>query len=369
MSSVPAGPTSPIAVAHQVSASPGLASRTLVMGILNLTPDSFSDGGQHQQVDAAVAHAEQMVLQGANIIDLGGESTRPGAEPVIPELEQQRVLPVLEALLKRQLHGNVPAGQSQQPNAVPEDSGAQPIDFSTVDFNTVWFSVDTLHADTAEAALKLAGERASELIINDVSGLMTEERMPAVVSFYGCDVVITHNRGDSKTMQQKTDYDAAQVPTLLAGLDSAGVVVAGLENAPSVVVTVLAELLQLRQRYVDAGVRPEQIILDPGIGFAKTHEQNWELIRHLHLFTQLQVQGHQHRVLFGASRKGFLGALLADAQGNPRPADQRETATAALSQHAAAAGCWAVRVHDPVPTADALAVLAQLGNTGAQPRA
>lgn len=298
--------------------------RPLIMGILNVTPDSFSDGGQHAETSRAVKHASELLAAGADLIDIGGESTRPGAEPVHPTEETRRVMAVFQELFLRQ---QVPV------------------------------SLDTRHPETARSALVVADDRAHELIINDVSGLLTDPAMPPLIAEYGCQIVVMHNRGDSKTMQQKTEYDAAHVPALLTRLERAGVVTAGLAEAPGVVVGVLAELLEVRQRYIDAGVDPEQIILDPGIGFAKTHEQNWDLIRHLHLFTQLEVAGHRHRVLFGASRKGFLGALLADAQGNPRPAEQREAATAALSMHAAAAGCWGLRVHDPAPSADALAVL------------
>lgn len=267
--------------------------RTLIMGILNVTPDSFSDGGAHSHAGAAVVQAELMLAAGADLIDIGGESTRPGAEPVAPAEEQRRVMPVLEELFLRR---------------------------------GLCVSLDTRHAETAHAALQLAGPRAPELIINDISGKLTDPRMPHVVASAGCDVIITHNRGDSQTMQSKTGYD-------------------------DVVADVIDELLQIRQWYLDAGVQPEKIILDPGIGFAKTHEQNWDLIRNLRRFTELG-----HRVLFGASRKGFLGALLADEAGSPRPADQRDTATATLSGIAASHGVWAVRVHNVSATADALAV-------------
>lgn len=304
--------------------------RTLIMGILNVTPDSFSDGGKFVaegpekasgtltasgvvDVDAALAEALQMHADGADIIDIGGESTRPGSDPTPPEEEQRRILPVLERLL-REFELNA------------ENSGR------------TRFSVDTRRASTARAALRLAGDRASELIINDVSGLLTEPEMPAVVAEAGADVVITHNRGDSKTMQSRAEYD-------------------------DVVDEVMAELLRIRRWYLDAGVAGEKIILDPGIGFAKTHEQNWELIRRLG-----EVMGSGHRVLVGASRKGFLGAILAgirpaglDDAGSPRPADERDTATAMLSGVVAAHGAWAVRVHAVRPNREAVEVLTQLG--------
>lgn len=277
--------------------------RTLVMGILNVTPDSFSDGGQHGDIPGAVGRARQMIADGADIIDIGGESTRPGAEAVDPAEEQQRIIPVLEQLLNLSTR----------------------------------ISVDTRHPTTAQSALELAGDRAEQMIINDVSGLLTEPDMCTVAAEHGCEVVVMHNRGDSKTMDDRTDYE-------------------------DVVGEVITELLEVRQRYLDAGVALERIILDPGIGFAKTHQQNWELVRSLERFTALEGDGKRHRVLFGASRKGFLGRLLADAEGTSRPADQRDIATAALTFHAAQAGCWAVRVHNPRSTSDALAVAEKLGD-------
>ncbi|NLS10037.1 dihydropteroate synthase [Nesterenkonia sp. MY13] len=269
---------------------------TLVMGILNTTPDSFSDGGKYDDAAGALKHARQLIAEGAQIIDIGGESTRPGSDPVEPAEEQRRVLPVIAALLA-------------------EEFPAQ-------------LSLDTRHPETARAVLQAAGDRSSGFIINDVSGLLTHPEMPQVVAEFGCEVVITHNRGDAKTMQERTEYRDL--------LDE-----------------VSRELLEIRQRYLDAGVVDDRIILDPGIGFAKTHPQNWELVRNLTSFTDLG-----NRVLFGASRKGFLGTLLTGAGGSQRPADERDTATAALSLLAAQAGCWAVRVHAPRPTADALAVAA-----------
>ncbi|WP_022873363.1 dihydropteroate synthase [Nesterenkonia alba] len=272
---------------------------TLVMGILNLTPDSFSDGGRftHQNTTdplTVLAEARRMVDQGAHILDLGAESTRPGAEPVSETDEQRRLLPALTALLAAHL--------------------------------PVRISVDTRHPATAHAALTLAAEAGTELIINDISGILTHPQMPQVVAEHGCEVVITHNRGDAQTMQSKTDYD-------------------------DVVADVITELHQIRSWYLEAGVPQENIILDPGIGFAKTHDQNWELVRGLN---HLVSQGH--RVLFGASRKGFLGTLLAEETGTPRPPEGRDTATAVLSAHAASAGCWAVRVHTVEPSLDAIRV-------------
>lgn len=272
-------------------------AQTLVMGILNVTPDSFSDGGTHDDAAAAAQYAQTMIAQGAGLIDVGGESTRPGAVPVEPEVEQRRVLPVLDMLLGLDAR----------------------------------ISLDTRHPSTARAALELARGRAAQLIINDISGLITDAQMPQVVAEYGCEVIITHNRGDSATMQQLTRYD-------------------------DVTRTVVEELTQVRQMYTEAGVAAEKIILDPGIGFAKTHQQNWEVIGGLD-----RVIGLGHRVLFGTSRKGFLGALLAEGE-TPRPAQGRDSATAALSFHAARAGCWAVRVHNVEASSDAVRAAAAISS-------
>jgi len=293
--------------------------RTSIMGILNLTPDSFSDGGRFDDgagspdLAAAVTEALRMTHSGADIIDVGGESTRPGAEPTPAEEEQRRILPVLGELLG--------CGLS--------------------------VSVDTRRASTALAALKCAdaqGVDPRKLIINDVSGLLTDPIMPTLIAETGAKIVVTHNRGDSKTMGALTEYESL--------LDD-----------------VVAELLSVRDRYLDAGARREQIILDPGLGFAKTAEQNWELIRNLERFARLG-----HHVLFGASRKGFLapvvsqeaqGTAAAGAAGDLRDAElpvthPRDAATAVLSALAAEAGVWAVRVHDVRGSRDAVQVISKL---------
>ncbi|GAA1141924.1 dihydropteroate synthase [Nesterenkonia lutea] len=294
---------------------------TTIMGILNLTPDSFSDGGRFDDgagspdVVAAVTEALRMAQLGAEIIDVGGESTRPGARPTPAEEEQRRILPVLGELLRCRMS----------------------------------VSVDTRRAATALAALKCADEAGADprsLIINDVSGLLTEPAMPELIAETGAQIVITHNRGDSQTMSSLTVYD-------------------------SLVEDVIDELLQLRERYLAAGARREQIILDPGIGFSKTHEQNWELIRELESFVRLG-----HRVLFGASRKGFLGSVVGEPTGGREPdagsgdaaaagaahplAHPRDHATAVLSALAAQAGAWGVRVHDVQGSRDAVQVISKL---------
>ncbi|MBE1514816.1 dihydropteroate synthase [Nesterenkonia halotolerans] len=304
--------------------------RTSIMGILNLTPDSFSDGGRFDDgagspdVVAAVTEAMRMTQDGAEIIDVGGESTRPGAQPTAVEEEQRRILPVLSELFGCGIR----------------------------------VSVDTRRAATALAALKSAdqaGVDPRELIINDVSGLLTDPAMPDLIAETGAQIVITHNRGDAQTMGSLTGYD-------------------------SLLEDVIQELTGLRDRYLAAGARREQIILDPGIGFSKTHEQNWELVRGLESFV-----GLGHRVLFGASRKGFLGSVSAagasasrtDASasresgaagtGAPRSgaaafgaAHPRDAATAVLSAVAAEAGVWGIRVHDVQGSRDAVQVISKL---------
>ena len=270
--------------------------RTLVMGILNITEDSFSDGGAYLDQEAAIQHGLALHHAGADLIDVGGESTRPGSEPIASATEQARVLPVVEALVT---------------------AGAV-------------VSLDTRHTDTAEAALKLG-----EVIINDVSGLQHEEAMPELIARTGAHYILMHNRGDSRTMDSLTDYD-------------------------DVVQDVIAELTEVRDRFLAAGVKPEQIILDPGLGFAKTGEQNWELLRGLE-----QIQQLGHPVLVGASRKRFLGTLLTQRPGGarqePAPAE-RDHATAAVTALSAAHGAWAVRVHDVPASIDV--VLAAAAWTG-----
>ncbi len=264
--------------------------RTLVMGVLNVTPDSFSDGGKHPTPDTAIAAGLRMHYAGADIIDVGGESTRPGAEEVSPEEEQRRVLPVIQALVK---------------------AGAL-------------VSIDTTHVSTAAAALD-----AGASIINDVAGLTIEPGMPELVATRGVPYVLTHRRGDARTMNTKTDY-------------------------ADVVTDVVAELTEVREKLYAAGVAPEQIIVDPGIGFAKKDAQNWELLSGLDV---LQEMGH--RVLVAASRKRFLGSLLS-VSGKAAAPEERDHATVAITAISAARGAWAVRVHDVGPSLDAVKVAMQI---------
>ena len=264
--------------------------RTLVMGILNVTPDSFSDGGKHATADTAIAAGLRMLYAGADIIDVGGESTRPGAEDVSPEDEQRRVIPVIEALVK---------------------AGAL-------------VSIDTTHTSTAAAAVA-----AGAAIINDISGLSIEPEMAELVATSKVPYILTHRRGDARTMNSHAEYD-------------------------DVAAEVVAELAGVRDKLYAAGVEREQIIVDPGLGFAKNDAQNWDLLRNL---DQLDSLGH--KVLVGASRKRFLGTLLTVAGKSAAP-EERDAATAAITAISASRGAWAVRVHDVGPSLDAVKVAARM---------
>jgi dihydropteroate synthase len=262
------------------------------MGVLNVTPDSFSDGGRYANLAAAVAHGIALHADGADLVDVGGESTRPGAERVDAATEIARVVPVIEALAA--------AG-------VP-------------------LSIDTTRAAVAAAALA-----AGAAIVNDVSGGLADPGMAAVVADAGCPWILMHWRGHSRTMAELAHYT-------------------------DVVAEVRAELIERVAAAVAAGVAPERLILDPGIGFAKNAAHNWALSAHLDKLVELG-----HPVLFAASRKSYLGRLLA-AGGEPRPVDGREAATIATSVLAVAAGVWGVRVHDVRATTDALAVWRATGS-------
>ena len=269
------------------------------MGVLNVTPDSFSDGGRYADLDAAVSHGLALREAGADIIDVGGESTRPGAGRVDAATEIARVLPVVERL--------VAAG-------VP-------------------VSIDTTRAEVAAAALT-----AGVAVVNDVSGGLADKGMASVVADAGCPWILMHWRGHSRRMAELAVYG-------------------------DVVAEVRDELRQRVDDAVAAGVDPGRLILDPGLGFAKKPEHNWALSAHL---DQLTALGYP--VLFAASRKTYLGRLLADANGEPRPVAGREAATIATSVLAVAAGAWGVRVHDVRATVDALAVWRATGSPRLQRR-
>ena len=268
--------------------------RCLVMGVVNVTPDSFSDGGAWFAAEDAVSHGLQLAAEGADIVDVGGESTRPGAGRVDEEEELRRVAPVIAELARAGL--------------------------------TV--SVDTMRAAVAEFALG-AGAR----MVNDVSGGRSDPRLPRLIAEAGVPYAIMHSRGPSRDMQERAVYD-------------------------DVVREVRDELRQRVDAVTAAGVDPSAIIVDPGIGFAKLPRHNWTILARLAEISRLGGES-PFPVLIGASRKSFLGRLLADADGEPRPAAQRDDATVALSALAAAAGAWCVRVHAVAGNADAVRVAAR----------
>ena len=249
----------------------------LVMGILNLTPDSFADGGRHNSFDAGVARGLEMIAEGVDIIDIGGESTRPGADRVSAEEEQARVLPVIAGLSKH---------------------GAK-------------ISIDTMRADTAEKAVQ-----AGAAIINDVSGGLSDPAMFATVKKLGVPYILMHWRGESKEMNSQAIYT-------------------------DVVTDVISEINSQIDAALDAGINKSQIIIDPGLGFAKDAEHNWEILRNLKQFTSMG-----YPVLIGASRKRFLGG------DNP---DEREAATIELTKTLVPQGIWGVRVHSVKPHVDVIA--------------
>jgi dihydropteroate synthase len=273
------------------SGLPRRADRLVVMGVLNVTPDSFSDGGRYTDFDSAVAHAVRMSEQGADLIDVGGESTRPGAVRVAADEEARRVLPVIRALAA---------------------AGLQ-------------VSVDTYRAAVAEQAIE-AGAR----IVNDVSGGLGDPDMARVVREARCPWVLMHWRGHSADMDALAHYD-------------------------DVVTDVRSELMARVDDALAAGVDAEQLVLDPGLGFAKRAAHNWALLAHLGQFTSTGIP-----VLLGSSRKSFLGSLLADDEGVIRPTSGREAATTALTMFAALNGVWGVRVHEVAPNVDAALVAAAI---------
>ncbi|MGI8677490.1 MAG: dihydropteroate synthase [Jatrophihabitans sp.] len=270
---------------------PRRADRISVVGVLNTTPDSFSDGGLHPDAAAAVEHGLQMWADGADVIDVGGESTRPGAQPITAEEELGRVLPVIADLAR---HGVV-------------------------------LSIDTYRASVAAAALE-----AGATLVNDVSSGRADPAMAGVVRDAGCPWILMHWRGPSAQMSQYAIYE-------------------------DVVNEVRAELLERVDAALVAGIAESQLVIDPGLGFAKTAEHNWALLGELPTLIDIGLP-----VLVAASRKSFLGSLLADASGVPRPVADREDATTAITAHCAAAGVWGVRVHDVRPSVDAALTIATI---------
>lgn len=270
---------------NQIATCAGAGSRPLVMGILNVTPDSFSDAGRWSDPEAAVAHGLLLARQGADIIDVGGESTRPGSRRPDEAEEMRRVLPVVAALSRARLR----------------------------------VSIDTMRAAVAAEALDAGAQ-----IVNDVSAGLADPEMMGLVADSGARYIAMHWRGHGDSMQQRAVYD-------------------------DVFADVTSELLAQSARLEAAGVGRDRIVLDPGLGFAKTPEHNWQLMARLTEFVNLG-----YPVLLGASRKSFLGALGGDAE--PVPPDRRDAATAATSLLAAQSGVWCVRVHDVVSTCAALGV-------------
>lgn len=260
------------------------------MGIVNVTPDSFSDGGRHATTDAALAHGRLLRSQGADILDIGGESTRPGATRPLLEEELGRVVPVIEALAAE---------------------GAV-------------LSVDTMRSDVARAACE-----AGALIINDVSGGLADPDILRVAADHDVLYVAMHWRAHSTEMQRHAVYDGP------------GGVVRG-------VIDELAERVDEAQQ---AGVPRDRLVLDPGLGFAKSADHNWQLLQSLDRLGELGLP-----ILVGSSRKSFLGTLLGDQEG-PRPVLDREDANTALTTLVALEGVWGVRVHDVRASMDAIRVV------------
>ena len=267
---------------------------TLVMGVLNVTPDSFSDGGRWASADAAIEHALELQAQGADLIDVGGESTRPGAGRVAPVDEQARIIPVIEELSRRGL----------------------------------MISVDTLNSSTAEAAAA-----AGAHIINDVSGGLADPAMASVAAATGLQFIAMHWRAHAQEMDRMTHYG-------------------------DVVVDVRNELSARVDALLAAGMSADRIILDPGLGFSKVTEHNWEILARLTEFDALGLP-----VMVGASRKRFVASALPDGA----PVLDRDLPTAVISVLAAQVGAWAVRVHDVAGTRAALSVLARVSSARMDP--
>jgi dihydropteroate synthase len=258
--------------------------RTLVMGILNITPDSFADGGRHYSMEDALARATMMIDEGVDIIDIGGESTKPGSERITEAEEERRVLPVLAKLVE----------------------------------SKVQISIDTTRAAIAKKAIDLGVH-----YVNDVSGGLADEAMYGLIASHPkVQYIIMHWRGHSKNMQELARYD-------------------------DVVREVREELEARIDAAIEADVSPDQIIIDPGIGFSKLPEHNWELLRNL---DRLAILGYP--ILIGASRKRFLGELV-----GANDPDQRESASIAVTAIVAKQRVWGVRTHSIKPHRDAIATV------------
>ncbi len=267
------------------------------MGVINITPDSFSDGGQFLDSNEAVKHALELVREGANIIDLGGESTRPGALRVKIDEEQARVLPVIEALMQ---------------NAEFKASGAI-------------ISIDTMNAQTAALAVA-----AGAKIVNDVSGGLADEQMFAELKNLNCKFIVSHWRGFSETMDS-------------------------LNNYTSVAKDVAEELIERVAKAEAAGISRDRLIIDPGLGFAKDIAQNWHLVARLDELEKLELP-----ILVGASRKRFLAGALEPQDAAGVSNQRRDLATAVLTALLLQRKLWGVRVHNVATTLDAIKVVEAL---------
>ena len=264
-----------------------------VMGVLNVTPDSFSDGNQYNSLESAVDHAKLLVLAGAQIIDIGGESTRPGATRITPEEEQERVIPVIQAVADLKLD--------------------------------VQISIDTMNASTAELAIA-----AGAGIVNDVSGGLADENMFAVAAKHEVVIVISHWRGHSDIMNTLAAYQ-------------------------NVAEEVAQELQERVDAAITAGIKRENIIVDPGLGFAKDMKQNWQLVARLDEIEKLGLP-----VLVGASRKRFIAGALDEEEPNSVSHERRDVATAVLTALLMQRKLWGVRVHNVLSTVDAINIVGAL---------
>jgi dihydropteroate synthase len=267
--------------------------KPLVMGVLNVTPDSFSDGNQYNSVESAVDHAKLLVLAGAQIIDIGGESTRPGAERVSLEEEQARVIPVITAIAELKLGASI--------------------------------SIDTMNSDTAEKAV-LAGAS----IINDVSGGLADDQMFVVAAKHDVTIVFSHWRGHSDIMNTMASYQ-------------------------NVAEEVAVELQNRVDAAIAAGIKRENIVVDPGLGFAKDMKQNWQLVARLDEIEKLGLP-----ILVGASRKRFIAGALDEEEPNSVSHERRDVATAVLTALLMQRKLWGVRVHNVLATVDAISIVSAL---------
>jgi dihydropteroate synthase len=272
-------------------------SRPLIMGVINITPDSFSDGGKFLETKDAVAHALELVAEGANIVDLGGESTRPGALRIKLSEEQARVIPVIEQLVANK-------------------------DFVS---SSALISIDTMNAETAVLAVK-----AGASIVNDVSGGLADEQMFAALKDLDCKYVISHWRGFSETMDSLNNYE-------------------------SVAIDVARELSERVAKATAAGITKERLIIDPGLGFAKDMAQNWHLVARLDELEKLSLP-----ILVGASRKRFIAGTLEPDNSSEVSNQRRDLATAVLTALLLQRKLWGVRVHNVSTTLDAIKVVEAL---------